>query len=82
MCGGLLLLRHVTPLPRRDVVYFYSGAHIGVLAIYDRAAPISKPLAAPPSAAASPYGFSHQYSASDVVDTVRVFLAQHPSLRF
>jgi predicted transcriptional regulator len=25
--GGLLLLRHVTPLPRRDVVYFYSGAH-------------------------------------------------------
>jgi hypothetical protein len=29
-CGsGLLLLRHVTPLPRRDVVYFYSGAHTG-----------------------------------------------------
>jgi hypothetical protein len=26
--GGLLLLRHVTPLPRRDVVYFYSGAHL------------------------------------------------------
>jgi hypothetical protein len=25
--GGLLLLRHVTPLPRRDVVYFYSGVH-------------------------------------------------------
>jgi hypothetical protein len=24
---GLLLLRHVTPLTRRDVVYFYSGAH-------------------------------------------------------
>jgi len=23
--GGLLLLRHITPLPRRDVVYFYSG---------------------------------------------------------
>src|SRR5271170_74703 len=28
-CGGsLLLLRHVTPLTRRDVIYFYSGAHI------------------------------------------------------
>jgi len=26
--GGLLLLRHVTPLTRRDVIYFYSGAHI------------------------------------------------------
>ena len=25
--GGLLLLRHVTPLSRRDVVYFHSGAH-------------------------------------------------------
>src|SRR5579862_3117283 len=25
--AGLLLLRHVTPLTRRDVVYFYSGAH-------------------------------------------------------
>src|SRR5271170_6699519 len=25
--GGLLLLRHVTPLTRRDVVYFHSGAH-------------------------------------------------------
>src|SRR5271156_3409609 len=25
--GGLLLLRHVTPLTRRDVVHFYSGAH-------------------------------------------------------
>jgi hypothetical protein len=25
--GGLLLLRHITPLTRRDVVYFYSGAH-------------------------------------------------------
>lgn len=27
MRGGLLLLHHVTPLTRRDVVYFYSGAH-------------------------------------------------------
>ena len=26
--GGLLLLRHITPLTRRNVVYFYSGAHI------------------------------------------------------
>jgi hypothetical protein len=26
--GGLLLLRHVTPFTRRDVVYFLSGAHI------------------------------------------------------
>jgi hypothetical protein len=25
--GGLLLLRHVTPLSRRHVVYFCSGAH-------------------------------------------------------
>src|SRR3954462_14779255 len=25
--GGLLLLRHVTSLSRRDVVYFHSGAH-------------------------------------------------------
>ena len=25
--AGLLLLRHVTPLSRRDVVYFHSGAH-------------------------------------------------------
>ena len=25
--GGLLLLRHVTPLSRRRVVYFYSGAY-------------------------------------------------------
>jgi integrase len=25
--GGLLLLRHVTPLQRRDVVYFCSGAY-------------------------------------------------------
>src|SRR5215469_5613572 len=29
--GGLLLLRHITPLPRRDVVYFCSGAHNGGL---------------------------------------------------
>ena len=29
--GGLLLLRHVTPRPRRDVVYFHSGAHIRVI---------------------------------------------------
>ncbi|HEV3201114.1 MAG TPA: hypothetical protein VGZ73_24605, partial [Bryobacteraceae bacterium] len=27
--GGLLLLRHVTPLPRRNVVYFCSAAYIG-----------------------------------------------------
>jgi hypothetical protein len=25
--GGLLLLRRKTPLPRRSVAYFYSGAH-------------------------------------------------------
>jgi len=25
--GGLLLLRRVTPLPRRDAVYFCSGAY-------------------------------------------------------
>jgi hypothetical protein len=25
--GGPLLLRHATPLPRRNVVYFHSGAH-------------------------------------------------------
>jgi hypothetical protein len=25
--GGLLLLRHGTPRTRRDVIYFYSGAH-------------------------------------------------------
>jgi hypothetical protein len=25
--AGLLLLRHITPLTRRNVVYFYSGAH-------------------------------------------------------
>jgi hypothetical protein len=31
--SGLLLLRHVTPLPRRDVVYFYSGAHTSYLAV-------------------------------------------------
>src|SRR5271170_3672123 len=30
--GGLLLLRHVTPLTRRDVVYFYSGAHTSSIA--------------------------------------------------
>jgi hypothetical protein len=28
--GGLLLLRHVTPLSRRNVVYFHSGAHTSV----------------------------------------------------
>jgi hypothetical protein len=28
MRRGLLLIRHVTPLMRRDVNYFYSGAHI------------------------------------------------------
>jgi hypothetical protein len=28
--GGLLLLRHVTPLSRRHVVYFCSGAHTQV----------------------------------------------------
>jgi hypothetical protein len=26
--GGLLVVRRVTPLTRRDVLYFYSGAHI------------------------------------------------------
>jgi hypothetical protein len=26
--GGLLLIRPVTPLTQRDVVYLYSGAHI------------------------------------------------------
>jgi len=25
--GGLLLLRRITPLPRRNAVYFYSGAY-------------------------------------------------------
>ena len=30
--GGLLLLRHVTPLARRYVVYFCSGAHTPALA--------------------------------------------------
>jgi hypothetical protein len=28
VAAGLLLLRHVTPLTRRDVVYFHSGPHI------------------------------------------------------
>jgi hypothetical protein len=28
MRRGLLLIRHVTPLTRREVIYFYSGAHI------------------------------------------------------
>jgi hypothetical protein len=26
--GGLLLVRQFTPLTRRNVIYFYSGAHI------------------------------------------------------
>jgi len=30
--GGLLLLRHVTPLSRRHMVYFCSGAHIPAIA--------------------------------------------------
>jgi len=30
--GGLLLHRHVTALPRRDVDYFCSGAYISVFA--------------------------------------------------
>jgi hypothetical protein len=25
--GGLFLIRHITPLPRRNVVHFYSGAY-------------------------------------------------------
>jgi hypothetical protein len=30
--GGLLLLRRVTPLPRRDAVYFCSGAYRAAMA--------------------------------------------------
>jgi len=33
--GGLLLLRHVMPLTRRDVVYFYSGAHTSADSLED-----------------------------------------------
>jgi hypothetical protein len=29
--GGILLHRHITPLPRHSVVYFCSGAHIGAV---------------------------------------------------
>jgi len=32
--GGLLLLRHVTPLARRHVVHFYSGAY-SLLSVFD-----------------------------------------------
>jgi hypothetical protein len=42
--GGLLLLRHVTPLTRRHVAYFCSGAHTGeMLHAFQNHAAIGRP---------------------------------------